>query len=98
MPGITPIGFSIALAVLAIGLLALVAIRWRGKPKLRAEKWEKAEIMKRLLALSDSENSRAVKAPPARVRTAASSQGMRTSNARLKTSAKTTLPIRPKTT
>ena len=52
MAGITPIGVSSALAMLAIGMLASVAVRWRSKPKERVEKWEKAEIMKQFLALS----------------------------------------------
>ena len=96
MAGITPIGISIALAVLAIGMLALVAIRWRGKPKPRAEKWEKAEIMRQLLALSEHENSLAAKAPSARAQARAPKQHRRTNNVRPKATSKITLPSRSK--
>ena len=97
MAGITPIGISTTLAVLAIAMLALVAIRWRGKPKQRAAKGEKAEIMKRLLALAESEQSVAVRAPSTRLRAPVARQDVRIGNASLKTTAKTTLPIRSKT-
>jgi hypothetical protein len=97
MAGITPIGISIALAVLAIGMLALVAIRWRSKPKQQAEKWEKAEIMKQLLALSESENDLAVRPPSPRLRASAAKRCVRTGNPSLKTSQRTKLPIRSKT-
>ena len=97
MAGVTPIRTLIALAALAIGMLALATMRWRGKPKQRAEKGEKAEIMKRLLALAESEQSVAVRAPSARLRVPVARQGVRIGNASLKTTAKTTLPIRSKT-
>jgi hypothetical protein len=42
MAAINPIEISTALTVLAIGMLALVAIRWMRKPKQRAEKGKKA--------------------------------------------------------
>ena len=48
-------GFMIVFAVAAIGVLALAAVLLAPKPK-RAEKWEKAEIMKRLLALSEQKD------------------------------------------
>ena len=97
MAGVTPLRTLIALAALAIGMLALATMRWRGKPKQPAEKGEKAEIMRRLLALSESENGLAVKAPSARLQMPPSRQARRTSNALLKTRAQTSLPIRSKT-
>src|ERR1700746_3007372 len=54
MIDITPIELRVALAVLAIAVLVIVAKMSRAKPK-RAEKWEKAAIMKQLLALSEQE-------------------------------------------
>jgi hypothetical protein len=96
MAGITPVGISIALAVLVIGMLVLATIRCRGKPKQRAEKGEKAEIMKRLLALSERENTLAVKAPSSRPQARAPKKHRRTSNVRPKTTPKITLPSRSK--
>jgi hypothetical protein len=55
-----------------------VAKLFPAKPK-RAEKWEKAEIMKRLLALSEQEESRRVVQKAVRVRVQASRSGMRPS-------------------
>lgn len=95
MIGISSIGIVIALAVLAIVLLVLAKL-CPGK-RQRPEKWEKAEIMKQLLALSERENNMAVTAPSVRLHAPAPRQGMRPSNAQLKTTAKTTLPIRSKT-
>lgn len=95
--GITSVGISAGLAVIAIGLLSLAAIRWGRKPKERAEKWEKAEIMRQLLALSERENSLAGKAPSARVQTRVPKPHSRASNVRPKTTAKITLPSRSKT-
>jgi len=46
---------QIALGILAVALLLLLTPLGRRKPK-RAEKWEKAEIMRKLLALSENEN------------------------------------------
>jgi hypothetical protein len=76
MFGASPIGVVIATAVLAIAVLALVAKLFADKPK-RAEKWEKAEIMKQLLALSESENSVLATAPSTRLRAPASGNAMR---------------------
>jgi hypothetical protein len=68
MIGIVFIGVVTALAVFAI--LAKTCARG---PK-KAEKWEKGEIIKQLLALSDGENSSAaIASPPARSRSAPSS-------------------------
>jgi hypothetical protein len=89
-------GVVIGLAAIAILVLALVAKLCTGKPK-RAEKWEKAEIMKQLLALSERESNLAGTVPSVRLRAPASTrQGMRPGNAHLKASTKTTLPSRSK--
>jgi len=65
MIGIVFIGVMTALAVFAI-----LAKTCAGGPK-KAEKWEKGEIIKQLLALSDGENSSAaIASPPARSRSA----------------------------
>ena len=80
MIGASSIGVVIATAVLAIAVLALVAKLLADKPK-RAEKWEKAEIMKQLLALSESENSVLATTPSTRLRAPASGNGMQPSAA-----------------
>ncbi|PYT54159.1 MAG: hypothetical protein DMG46_22490 [Acidobacteria bacterium] len=68
MIGIVFIGVMTALAVFAI-----LAKTCAGGPK-KAEKWEKGEIIKQLLALSDGENSSAaIASPPARSRSAPTS-------------------------
>src|SRR5213594_74574 len=68
MIGIVFIGVMTALAV-----FASLAKTCAGGPK-KAEKWEKGEIIKQLLALSDSENSSAaIASPPARSRSAPTS-------------------------
>ncbi len=52
--------------VTALTVFAILARIYAGEPK-RAEKWEKGEIIKQLLALSERENSISVIAsPPAR--------------------------------
>jgi len=61
MVGIVSIGVVTSLAVFII-----LAKTWVAKPK-KAEKWEKGEILKQLLALSENENSgSAMTAPPGR--------------------------------
>src|SRR6266581_343051 len=68
MIGIVFIGVVTALAVFAI-----LAKTCAGGTK-KAEKWEKGEIIKQLLALSDGENSSsAIASPPARSRPASTS-------------------------
>src|SRR5438552_1329331 len=68
MIGIVFIGVVTALAVFAI-----LAKTCAGGPK-KPEKWEKGEIIKQLLALSDGENSSAaIASPPARSRSASTS-------------------------
>ena len=90
----------IALGVMAIAALVLLIALATRKPK-RVEKWEKAEIMKKLLALSEQEaggrqaatagRTRAVVSRPAPSRTVT-----RPANIPLKASVKTTLPVRSK--
>jgi len=65
----------ILLAGLAIGAIALVAIMISRKPKSRPEPWEKAEIMKQLLALSELEANAAKVKAPVRPRTPPPKQG-----------------------
>jgi hypothetical protein len=96
MIAIPSTGVVIALGALAVALLALLVKLRLGKPK-RAEKWEKAQIMKQLLALSERENSLAGTAPSVRMRPPASRPTMRPGTAHLKASTKTTLPNRSKT-
>ena len=64
MANFSPVQIAAAIAGFAIGVLVLVKL-FPGKPK-RAEKYEKAQIMKQLLALSDQEESR--RAPAVRLR------------------------------
>src|SRR5437879_11288812 len=49
--------------VTAVAVFAILAKTCAGEPK-RAEKWEKGEIIKQLLALSEGENSVSVIASP----------------------------------
>jgi type II secretory pathway pseudopilin PulG len=96
MIGISFIGVLIALAVFAIAALILLTKLRPAKPR-RPEKWEKAAIMKQLLALSERENSLAATVPSVTLRAPASRQGRLSSNAPLKTTAKTSLAMRSKT-
>ena len=68
MIGISSSGFAIALVLLAIAVLILMALRFGSKPKQRPEKREKAEIMKQVLALSQSVQGVGVRGPSARLR------------------------------
>ena len=86
MTGILFIGVVTALAVFAI-----LAKASSGGPK-RAEKWEKAEIIKQLLALSEGEKSISATAPSVRFRVPLS--GMRPAKAHQKQIGKTSQPIR----
>src|SRR6266481_10067296 len=96
MMGLSSNGFAIALGVVALGVLILVAKVFAGKPK-RAEKWEKAEIMKKLLALSEQEEGRRVPAPAAaRSRSSAARPVMRPAQANVKMSSKVRVPVRAK--
>ena len=77
MIGILFIGVVTALAVFAI-LVKTCA----GMPK-KAEKWEKVEVIKQLLALSDGENnSSAIAPPPSRSARSASTSATRTDTLR----------------
>ena len=61
MFGLSSIGLEIALAALGVLVLGL-AFKLRARPA-KAEKWEKAAIMKQLLALSEAEANLRTKAP-----------------------------------
>lgn len=95
MVGNLPSPIVLALAGCAILTLALVAKLSTRKPK-RAEKWEKAEIMKKLLALSEQDAGLATASSSVRLRAPASKPAMRPGNAHLKATVKTTLPARSK--
>lgn len=82
----------IAVGVLAIAVLVIVAKLFRTKPK-RAEKWERAEIMKQLLALSERE-AKAATAQSARAQVSVPSRGMRPTS--VKATTKTSLPVHSK--
>jgi hypothetical protein len=90
----------IILALLATAALFLLTPLGRRKPK-RPEKWEKAEIMRKLLALSEQEAGRKPAVPPTRTRPPVSRPTptrapMRPANIPIKASTKTTLPARSK--
>jgi hypothetical protein len=87
MIGLSTTEVVIALATLVIVMLVLAKL-FAEKPK-RAEKWEKAEIMKQLLALSEQESGGRLPAPAVR-------PVARSNQARLKTTGKATLPARAK--
>ena len=90
------IGTSILLAGLAIGALALVAMLLGRKPKSRPEPWEKAEIMKQLLAASELEANAAKAKVPARARPSTSKQVKRPAPVYLKSPGKAVQPVRSK--
>jgi len=97
MIDITPTEVRIALAVLAIAVLVIVAKMSRARPK-RAEKWEKAAIMKQLLALSEQEEKRQAAAAAAaaeRVR-AQSPKAARPSPTRVKAARRLAWQVRSK--
>ena len=98
MLGMSSISSAILLAALAIALFAaLLIIRRARKPKKRPEKWEKAAIMKQLLAMSEREEYFAAKSASMRMRQQAARPGMRPSSAHLKATTKAMLPSRSKT-
>ena len=84
------IAVLIALAVLAL-LVFFLAPTSRGHKRQRPEQWEKAAIMQRLFAASERETN--PPATPSSVRLRASGAG----SVPMKTTAKTSLPIRAKT-
>ena len=95
MIGFSPTEIVIALGALAVVALLLATILGTRKPK-RVEKWEKAEIMRQLLALSEAEMGAAAATPSVRMSAPASKPAMRSGSAPLKATAKTTLPSRSK--
>jgi len=95
MMTLTSPGFEIALGALAILLLALL-VKLPGRKPKRAQKWEKAQIMKQLLAASEREQNMNQSAPAVRLRAPAPRQTGRPAAAHLKASSKTTLPSRAK--
>jgi len=88
-------GFMIVFAIVAIGVLGLAAMLLAPKPK-RAEKWEKAEIMKKLLALSEQEEGRRTAAATTRVRPQPARPVTRPVPANLKATSKIATPVRAK--
>ena len=97
MMDISSTGVVLVAAALAVVVLALAAMLFPRKPK-RAEKWEKAEIMKQLLALSENEESLRRPAPTAvRMRTPAIARSAtRPGTSPLKATTKATMPARSK--
>jgi len=93
--GMSPV-VLILLAGLAIGAIALVAIMISRKPKSRPEPWEKAEIMKQLLALSELEANAAKVKAPVRPRTPPPKQGKRPAHAYSKVPSRPSQPVRSK--
>lgn len=98
MYGISPT-VLIALAGLTVVALFLLTPLGTRKPK-RAEKWEKAEIMRKLLALSENEPGMA-KVPVARsritiTRPVSGRTPTRPASVALKGTSKTSLPARSK--
>ena len=87
-------GFLIVFAIIAIGVLALAVMLLAPRPK-RAEKWEKAEIMKKLLALSEQEEGRRA-AASVKARPQAARPVTRPAAANLKATSKIATPVRAK--
>jgi len=92
MYGMSPTVLMIV-ALLATAALFLLTPLGRRKPK-RVEKWEKAEIMKKLLALSEQDPALASAAPSVRLRATTTKSGMRPSGAHMKAITSTALPSR----
>lgn len=97
MMDISSTGVVLVLAALAVVVLALAAMLFPRKPK-RAEKWEKAQIMKQLLALSEREESLRRPAPAAmRMRAPANARNAtRPATSPLKATSKAAMPARSK--
>ena len=81
-------------AAAAVCVLAVAAVLLAPKPK-RAEKWEKAEIMKKLLALSEQEEGRHA-AASVKVRPQPARPATRPATANLKAASKIATPVRAK--
>lgn len=97
MADISSTGVMLVLSALAVVALALIAMLFPRKRK-RPEKWEKAEIMKQLLALSEREEGLQRPAPTAvRVRSSATARGaVRPATSPLKATTKAAMPARSK--
>ena len=99
MMEISSTGMMLVLAALGVVVLALIAMLFPRKPK-RAEKWEKAQIMKQLLALSEREESlrhAAASAATMRMRVPASARtATRPVTSPLKATTKAAIPVRSK--
>jgi hypothetical protein len=97
--------FGISSTVIAYGVMGIATfvllMAWATHKPKRAEKWEKAEIMKKLLALSEQEAGRqaptAARTRPVVTRPVPSRAATRQVNMPLKANVKTTLPARSKT-
>jgi hypothetical protein len=89
---ISAVSIGVAVALVAFVILARFVA---GKPK-KAQKWEKAEIMKQLLQLSEREDNGAQAAPPVRVRTPLRTPDARRSKSVQKSPLKVSQPIRSK--
>jgi hypothetical protein len=88
----------VALGALVILVLLLVMKLFPPKRK-RAEKWEKAEIMKQLLALSEEEEKRRLGAPVTRAKAQPVRPAARSTPATVKASKpspKVAIPVRAK--
>src|SRR5712691_6396122 len=88
----------ISILFIFIGVVTALAVfvlakACAGEPK-RAEKWEKAEIIKQLLVLSERENRVSATAPPVRFRAPLSDQAIRPSKAYQKPTGRTSQPVR----
>jgi hypothetical protein len=99
MFGISPT-LMIALGVLTVAALFLLTPLGRPRRK-RAEKWEKAEIMRQLLALSEQEAggrpmANAARTRPGISRPSPSRATARPANIPIKANVKTNLPVRSK--
>ena len=88
-------GNVIALGAGVVLVLALVIKLLERKPK-RAEKWEKAEIMRQLLALSEQESGGKTATRSVRLRPSTSRSIARPGTAHVKASTKANLPARSK--
>ena len=87
-------GFLTVFAIVAFAVLAVAGMLLAPKPK-RAEKLEKAEIMKKLLALSEQEEGRRA-AAAVKVRPQPARPVTRPAAANLKVTSKIATPVRAK--
>jgi hypothetical protein len=87
---------NIPLITIAIALVicATIAKVFAGQPSEKANKSQKGEILKQLLAISEQENRISGKASSVQSRTPLSKQGRRPGNAPRKIATKISQPIR----